>query len=80
MKRIIAQLYDGDISAVEQIVSKDPEYWPLIQCIDDLSKKLYQNLGQEAQTELKNLASMYSDQMAMECYESFSYGLKLGTM
>lgn len=80
MKSILEELYDGNISPDELIISKDPEYRPLNKRISDMLAMWKKKLSEDDYNQLENLLDLRAKASSMETSESFMYGFKLGAL
>lgn len=78
MKSIFNQMYDDELSSADQIVSQEPDYWPLVHEIQSRHETIKQKLNKEDTEILDKLCDDFYDESSMNCCADFSYGLKLG--
>ena len=80
MKTILEELHDGNIYPDELIISKDPEYGPLIKEISDTMELWKKKLSKDDFEQLEALLDLHSKSNSMDAAASFMYGFKLGAM
>lgn len=80
MKSILDEFYYGNISPVEQIISRDSDYWPLNHKISAEKEYFKSKLSQENIARFENMEEMFYLSAGMQEKSAFIYGFKLGVM
>lgn len=78
MRTILEELYNGNIYPDELIVSKDPEYRPLIKEISDTLEMWKKKLSKDDFEKFEALLDLRCRSSSMDAAASFMYGFKLG--
>lgn len=78
MPSILESLYYGELNPAEKMVSINPEYLQLSQCISESMDVWKKRLSSEEYQELEELLDLYWQVQGLEMAESFNYGFKLG--
>lgn len=80
MKSILEELYEGNICPDEWMISKHPEYHPLIKRISGMLEMWRNKLSEENYSQLEKLLDLRSEASSMETSEAFMNGFKLGAL
>ncbi len=77
-KTLLQQLYDGEIYPSENIKPKEPRYTELNRAIGNEKSYFMNTLSEDDRKRFKELDNMYYQMLAMDTYEHYKYGFRLG--
>lgn len=78
MRKLLEQLYNGQLNPLEQIVSKDPAYHTINRQITEAMNMWQGRLAEEDYEELEQLLDLRSRLETLDMLASFEYGFQLG--
>lgn len=79
MKSFLKRLYQHGIHPAEEILPKDPAYWPTWDAIEAEWKVIAALLPGES-SRIEELQNRYCEVLDMTCFAGFTYGLRFGIL
>lgn len=79
MKSILEELYYGNISPDETVISTDPEYRPLNRKISEAVENWKNRLSEQDFEDLEELLYLCTQADSMQTRAAFLHGFKLGS-
>lgn len=78
MKELLKEWYSGNFAPCDHVSPKTPEYFQSIHTIDHNKEYFKSNLPPDEYTLIEELSNSHYRLAAIEAYENFRYGFRLG--
>lgn len=79
-RSFLEQLYCGEVFPGQQILPKDPAYFPTVSAISDVIDDLSARLGEEDRARIDRLVDLMHESACMTDYANFAYGFRMGAL
>lgn len=80
MRRVLEEIYHGNLNPEERMVPKDPEYRPLNRKISQLMEEAKQRLSKSEFAALEQILDLNGESSSMVASEAFAQGFRMGAL